>query len=229
MSPLSRSLIAGLLGAILTAGSLYWFQRQRATEAAGLRSANDRLRFEASRRHHATRLAAAAPSADSAAQPVAAQSHLVAPAAAAPQENYRNEGRATPIACLQTFAWACDRGDATLVGGLLHFDPPAREKAEAYFATLPESARGSWKSLDEMAAVLLTADVMEHPFPSADILASATAETIATDRVKLRLPDTPKDRLEFQRTPNGWSYVMRESVVDEYLAHNSAPSAMPVP
>ena len=30
-------------------------------------------------------------------------------------EYYRNEGNATPLATLQTFAWACDRGDIEAV------------------------------------------------------------------------------------------------------------------
>jgi hypothetical protein len=132
-------------------------------------------------------------------------------------EYYRNEGNATPLATLQTFAWACDRGDTETVGRLLHIDPAARPKAEAFMAALPESARAQWKTVDEMAAALLTRSVMASPFPNSDILATATPEPVGEDRVRLRLPDVPKDGTEYQRTADGWKYVLTDRVVDAYI------------
>ena len=144
-----------------------------------------------------------------------------APAASIPTEKsaeyYRNEGNATPLATLQTFAWACDRGDIETVGRLLHIDAAARPKAEAFMAALPVSARAQWKTVDEMAASLLTRSIMASPFPNADILATATIETVSENRVRLRLPDVPKDGTEYQKTAEGWKYVLTEAVVDAYI------------
>jgi len=134
--------------------------------------------------------------------------------------DYRNEGLATPLATLQTFAWACDRGDIEVVQKLLFFDGPARAKAEALLASMPSTARTAWKSPEEMAATLLTSANMNGPFPGAAILEKATVEPIREGRVMLRLPDTPKDRGEYQKTEDGWRYVITEKMVDDYLARN---------
>jgi hypothetical protein len=68
-----------------------------------------------------------------------------------------------------------------------------------------------------MAAALLTSQIMAQPFPNADILATATIEPISEDRVKLRMPNVPKDGTEYVKTVAGWKYVLTEKVVDNYI------------
>jgi len=219
MSPLKTSLIAALLSVVLTAGGFWYFDQTRAREAGWLQAQNNRMRMEASRRHlaqaPASPLAVPAgsiPAGVATSTPVAAE--VPAPP---PAEYYRNEGNVTPLAALQTFAWACDRGDTEMVGRLLHIDPAARPKAEAFRAALPEKIRAQWKSVDEMAVALLTRSIMARPFPNADILETATIEPLSEDRVRLRLPDVPKDGTEYQKTADGWKYVLTEKVVDDYI------------
>jgi hypothetical protein len=220
MSSFKVSLIAAFLAVAVTAGGLHYFQQGLAREAGRLRAENSRMLAEASQRQQtrmaATRSAAPSPEAvtSAAANPAAV---AVATPATKPAEYYRNEGNTTPLATLQTFAWACDRGDTETVGRLLHIDAAARPKAEAFMAALPAQARAQWKTVDEMAAALLTRSVMASPFPNSDILATATSETISESRVRLRLPDIPKDGTEYQQTTEGWKYVLTESVVDAYI------------
>ncbi len=40
---------------------------------------------------------------------------------------------------------------------------------------------------------------------------------VSEDRVRLRLPDVPKDSTEYQKTAAGWKYVLAEKVVDDYI------------
>lgn len=217
MSSLKISVIAALASATLTAGCLYYFNRGRAHEAARLRGKNDAMRVEAYTRTHS-------PSAAGSAVPVEAAKPAEVSSAPPPKpvENYRNEGRATPLAALETFAWACDRGDTETVAKLLFFDGDARKKTETFMATMPEKARARWKSVDEMAATLLTSAYMEHPFPNADILDVAPLEQVDGERALFQLPGTSKDRIPFQKTADGWSYVITEAMVDAYVARAAA-------
>jgi hypothetical protein len=216
MSPLKSSLLVAVVSAAVTAGSLYYLQRHHAREASSLRRQNNAMRVQINQRWH-ERLAAAAPAEPGAGREAGAPAdHSPAPRQS-PVENYRNESRATPLAALQTFAWACDRGDVDTVGQMLHVDAGARTKIESFRATLPESTRAEWKTVDEMAVAMVTLNIMFSPFPNADILATATPEPIRDDRVRLRLPGLPKDNTEYQQSAEGWSYVLTEAMVDHYI------------
>lgn len=216
MSPLKTSLIVALLSAVATAGGLFKFQQGRRHEVSHLKAMNNQMRVEAYRRNQ-DRLIAAAPRVTAPATAPADVTLTTPKLVRSAVDYYRNEGNATPLATLQTFAWACDRGDTELVGQLLHIDAAARPKAEAFMAGLPENARTQWKTVDQMAAALLTRQIMTQPFPNADILATATVEPISEDRVKLRMPNVPKDGTEYVKTVAGWKYVLTEKVVDNYI------------
>ena len=224
MFPWKSSLIAALLAVVITAGGIWQFKQSRRQEAHGLEWENNRLRLEASRRYEAQTSPASGPVSHEStvvetpdAPPKSETTH-----ASKPTEYYRDDGNGTPQATLQTFAWACDRGDTQKVCELLYIDAGARPKAEAFMASIPEKARASWKTVDEMAAAILTRSVMASPFPNADILETATVEAIQEDRVRLRLPDVPRDGTEYQKTPTGWKYVLTEEVVDRYISRSRA-------
>lgn len=222
MSPLKTSLVLGLLSAAVTAGGLYYFHHGRVRELHRLQSQNNRMRLEAYQRSVSRPAAVPQPTATAAA--ASAPAHA-ATSARKMAEYYRNEGNATPLATLQTFAWACDRGDTETVGRLLHIDTAARPKVEAYLASLPENVRAQWKTVDEMAAALLTQSIMARPFPNADILETATPEAIGEGRVKMRMPNVPKDGTEYQQTAEGWKYAVTEKMVDDYLRHVKAQAS----
>jgi hypothetical protein len=230
MSPFKTSLIAAALSFVATAGGLYYFQHERLRESRQLQRQNDQMRAEASRRYTATVAARTRP--DSSGLIATENATAAASAAAMPAqksaEYYREEGNATPLATLQTFAWAADRGDTETVGRLLHIDAAARAKAEAFMASLPAAGRAQWKNVDEMAATILTRSIMALPFPNADILETATVEEITADRVRLRLPDVPRDGTEYQKTADGWKYVLTEAVVDRYLERMKERSAQAI-
>jgi len=216
MSPLRSSLLVAVVSAAVTAGSLYHLQRSHAREAASLRRQNNAMRVQINQRWHERQVAAAPAEPETRRTADASTGDSPAPRQS-PVENYRNEGRATPLAALQTIAWACDRGDVDTVRQLLQLDPGARNRIEAFRATLPESVQAEWKTVDEMAVAMLTLNIMFSPFPSADLLATATPEPVGEGRVRLRLPGLPKDNTEYQQTSDGWSYVLTEAMVNNYI------------
>jgi hypothetical protein len=65
---------------------------------------------------------------------------------------------------------------------------------------------------------------MASPFPNADILETATPERISENRVRLRLPEVPKDRTEYQQTAESWKYVLTEAVVDDSIRRMREPA-----
>lgn len=141
--------------------------------------------------------------------------------------DYRNDGQATPLAALQTLAWACDCADAGWVEKLIVFDPAARTKSAAYFASVPSQIRTQWPTIEAMAAALLISGSMESPFPTSAVLQHAGVEQIRADRVALLLPDTSRPRMEFINTAGKWSYVITEAEVDQYLKEVAQRTAKP--
>ncbi len=222
MTPLKTALIVAVASSALTAGAIFQLHHRRAREAGWLRYQNNQMRVQASQRRLAETQASRTTAQPPAREPGAALPSAPAPATAPasppkPAEVYHNEGQATPLATLQTFAWACDRGDTEAVGKLLYLDPGARAKAEAYLATLPEDVRTRWRSVDDMAAALLTHQGMARPFPDGDILATATSESVSAERVVLHLPGTSRSRTEYLKTDTGWKYVITEQMADDYI------------
>jgi len=214
MKTLKWCVLTAAVAAALTAGGLAWRQKREDGDIRRLRSANNRLRSEAYRRQAAAEKAVA-PSA-----PVAITAAGAKPAAAARAvEEYRNEGRATARAALQTLAWCCDRGDVPALVQLTQLEQEARAKAEAYYASLPADVRTRWKSADEMVATLLSMATQMSPFPSADVLDAATMEPAGEDRMQLRVPGTNKDRLPFRRGADGnWNFVLDARLLDQLFA-----------
>ncbi|MBI2513756.1 MAG: hypothetical protein HYV96_17450 [Opitutae bacterium] len=204
-----------VVAATLTTGGLTYRQKQQDGEIRRLRSENNRLRGEAYRRQ-ATATARVAPAAS---ETVHTSRAKPAEAAARKIEEYRNEGRASARATLQTLAWCCDRADVEALKGLVQPEPQAQAKAEAFYANLPSAGRGQWKSADEMVASFVMLAAQMSPFPSADVLDAAVMEPQGADVMLLRLPGTRKDRLPFRRGADGsWGCVIDARTMDGLLA-----------
>jgi type II secretory pathway pseudopilin PulG len=231
MAPLKISLLVSLLSAAVTATTFSLVARSRSQEAAELRLSNVQMQIKADQRRLAAKTTSssddrsvAAPTSSTRVAdnrpPVPAKSFAT---------DYRNEGQATPQAALQTFAWACDRGDTEMVARLICFDHTGRGKAEAYLTSLPADARAQWHTTEEMAASLLTSENINFPNPESRVLELATAETIGDDRIVLHLPGAtlPKQRTEFQKTETGWKRGITEAVVDDFIAHAKAGVTAP--
>lgn len=205
---------AAIVAAALTVGGLTYRQKSQDGEIRRLHRENNRLRGEAYRRHTTASASTASP-ADAAVRASDAKPAETAPAI----EEYRNEGRATARATLQTLAWCCDRADLEALRSLVQPEPDARAKAEEFYASMAAEGRRQWKSADEMVASFVMLAAQMSPFPSADVLDAAAMEPQGDDLMRLRLPGTSKDGLPFRRSADGtWSCVIDARTMESLLA-----------
>jgi len=224
MSPLKLSLIAGFLAVLVTIGGHHHVQQGRLQEARRLRAENDRLRMEVNQRRQTPSIKGVDAGAgtgvgalDVAKGKETSRVDHAKMDARVPGTEYRNEGQATPVAAMQSLAWACDRGDAVLMESMIYFDESARPKARDYLAALPERVRAQWTTPEAMAAALLVSDGINRPYPVATIIQHAKTEELRPGRMAVLLPGTGRERIEYQETPAGWKYAITEAMVDNYI------------
>lgn len=212
MSSWKSSLLAAIAAAVVAAFAFRYFHHQRQVEAARLRRANAVLGLAITRQR----------------ERVAGPAGMPAPGSGGPDRSaadqqsgghYRNDGRGSPLSTLQTFAWACSTRDTAMIASMLLFDGGGRQKVLNYLENLPPGQAAPGKSPEEMAAVLLQQMYQSHPFPKAERLDRATFDPVSDGRATLREPDySSMNGKQFQLTPAGWSYVISEAMVDNYLA-----------
>ncbi len=238
MSPRKLSLLTALVTGLLVSTGQFLARQERQQEAAGLRAENELLRLKISQQHQ-VQLSQAEPSGPriktgpviEGSQPAGA---LIDAAEEVPSRlsqllkpTYRNAGQATPVAALQTLAWACDRGDMEMMEKLQVFDPAAREKAMQHFPAMPPEIRAQWATPEALSAALYISDGMQHPYPGAAVLEQAEFETISPTRVRLHLPGANGNGYEFQLTAEGWKVAVTMAVVDDYLRQSANRASKP--
>jgi hypothetical protein len=238
MTALKTALLAAAAAMILTSGWQYQVRQQRSDEVANLRAENDQLRLLASQRHEspvapsrakeeAMELPEASSGRSGQGEPKGTRLVSKDVATAGVVNEYRKEGTATPLAALQTLAWACDQADATLMETLLIYDEDARQKTLEHFASISAKNSAKLPSIDAAAAAIYIEDGMHHPYPGAKILELAKFEQIRPDRVRLHLPGANGDGYEFQLTAEGWKLAITLAVVDDYIRQSAKPASKP--
>lgn len=238
MTPFKTGFFAAAVAVALTAGWQHHAQQQRRDEAARLRAENEQLRLRIDQRPESPVVPSRASGAEkelaaetsgTSARAVAKELRSAAKDAATPGAvaEYRNEGMATPLATLQTLAWACDRADAELMERLLVFDEDAREKITRHFSTQNAGTGAKMPPVEAAAAALYIEDGMHHPYPGATILELGKFEQLRTGRVRLHLPGANGDGYEFQQTADGWKLAISMAVVDDYIRQSAKRSSKP--
>lgn len=76
-----------------------------------------------------------------------------------PVQEWRNEGRATPQAAVDTLLWAAAGGDVAVMTSLLEFDEAAKKQAQDAFEALPPAARELYPTPEALVAGLTIAAV----------------------------------------------------------------------
>jgi hypothetical protein len=136
---------------------------------------------------------------------------------------WRNAGRATPEATLETGLWASVNGDIDTLTGLLLFDAEARNEAGALFARLPTALQQEFVSPERLVAVLAAKDV---PLGSAAILNQYPAEQ--ETKVAAQIFDAEgKHRmalLSLRSDEAGWRFVVPANAVKRYAAWLRGPT-----
>jgi RNA polymerase sigma factor (sigma-70 family) len=129
--------------------------------------------------------------------------------------SYRNAGQATPLDALETFMWASDRCDTTMLAKTIVFGGNGRQKAEAVLAALPEEARSQFASPEDLYALFIADDALTSPPPPEDIVQSVSVQLDGTDRAVLVFPG-PNHQQVYQNTTDGWKLVFPEIAVEQW-------------
>jgi hypothetical protein len=134
-----------------------------------------------------------------------------------PSAAWKNAGKGTPEAATETVLWAALGGDVDTLSNSVVFTPTAREKAEAWFATLPESTRQQYGSAEKVVALMIAKDAAT--LSGMQVLGS---KEITPDNVGVRIRfassegKTKDDNFLMQRGNDGWRLVLPDSTVEKF-------------
>jgi len=140
-----------------------------------------------------------------------------------PPSAWRNAGRGTPAATLESLLWAAAGGDVEAVASSLILEGEARAQAEALYARLPEEARRGYGSAEKLVALFAAKDV---PLGEAHI--AGPWEPPHHTKVSLQMRETsegPPRMAVFQlREEAGeWKVIVPASAVEKYAAALQKP------
>ncbi len=204
-------------------------QRSAAARLPRARAEQERLqalqvsaeRLEALRRDHAEiarwqrqiqSLSASAPARPeiAATSPATARDISNTPLTAA---EWKNVGRATPVAAYETILWAAAAGDLDTLAHSFALGDGGRAMLERTFAALPDTTRAQMGSPDRLLAILIA----KEPLPQAtQVLDSMPAES---DQASLNVSlardgSTPKHGVyNLRRTGNEWQMVVPDVLI----------------
>lgn len=142
-----------------------------------------------------------------------------------PYSLWRNRGRTTPAAALETALWSSAHGDINTLATLLVFDAEARNEASVLFAGLPEQLRQQFVSPERLVAVLAAKDVPlgsatilnEIPTPTETKLAAQIFDAAGKPKVAV---------LSLRADDAGWRFVVPPKAVKRYADWLRAPPSV---
>ncbi len=135
-----------------------------------------------------------------------------------PVTDWKNAGRATPTATVETVLWGAVGGDIDVVAGAVEFTPSAREKARALLDRLPENLRAQYDSPEKLAALMISKDA--DKVSGMQVL--GTRELGSADSVGMRLRfgndlgQTKEQSLLFHNSSDGWKVLLNDDPIDKW-------------
>jgi hypothetical protein len=135
--------------------------------------------------------------------------------ATVPGREWRNAGRATPAAALETVLWAAAGGDVDAMAECVVFDGAAVNAARALHARLGPELRAQCPTPEKLVAFLT---VKEVPTGTAEVRQwTLPADGHGFARLLLTAADgTPKEvDLRFQRTDADWKVLVTEAALEK--------------
>ena len=133
----------------------------------------------------------------------------------APALSWRNAGFNSPAEAYETLHWALNYGQAQVFMKAFVLDGEAKAKADALFATIPESLRKKYSSAEELMAALL---INTTPVAGMRIVEqTATSPDETKLKVQYQYADgrVREDTVDFHRDSDGWRQIIEAGVVDK--------------
>jgi hypothetical protein len=138
---------------------------------------------------------------------------------------WRNVGRTTPEASLETALWASANGDIDTLAHLLVFDADAKNEATSLFAHLPEALRREFVSPERLIAILAAKDV---PLGSATILNQYPTPTETKLSVQIFDAEGKHKMALLSLRPDdaGWRFIVPVNAVKRYATWLQSPPSV---
>ncbi len=135
-------------------------------------------------------------------------------------EDFQNVGASTPAAAFQTFIWACMKGDAETLAGLMILDPEAAALGEAYLKGLPEDMRRTYKSTEHLAGLMFAENILNIAL-EAQVL-ETTFKGDAKAMLRVRLVDTKREfpyqhEFPWERVGARWGLPISKERVEAWI------------
>jgi hypothetical protein len=137
---------------------------------------------------------------------------------------WKNEGRATPEAALETFLWAASGGNVASLKDTLVLAPETREKAAEMISRLQDSSRQLYTSPEDLVAVVVAGIL---PLDSAQVVArqqNQDDQVIEYLRLKDSNGNTRQVFLPLQKTTDGWQMNVPPSAIDQMVKEPTGSS-----
>lgn len=140
-----------------------------------------------------------------------------APVRLTPITQWKNGGRATVDATIETVLWAASGGEVDLLSNALEFTDSARAKAQALFDRLPEGTRQQYGSPEKLMALMIAKDA--EKIAGMQILGQ---REISQDNVGVRLRvgndlgQTKEQSLLLHHANDGWRLMLTDDPVEKF-------------
>lgn len=145
-----------------------------------------------------------------------------------PSVEWKNAGRESPAAAVETALWAAAGGDVDALAATLFLGEAARRRAETVLAGLSPEARQQYPTPEKFAALFTARDLpsvgelvlfQAAPRSETEIIQTAAVRGGESGRLK-------NVELTSRRFDDGWKLEVPESAIDKYAAALKAPNAI---
>lgn len=151
------------------------------------------------------------------------------PATFIPASDWKNAGRATPLAALETVLWAAAGGDLETLTRNLFLDAKVKAQADQLFAGLPDGLRQQFGSAERLVALMTAKDVPLGAMQPLDAKPFGTDEVAIAVRLKSPEGKITSVVLTAHRTDDGWRLKVPASALQKYTDVLRRPTAAAAP
>jgi hypothetical protein len=135
-----------------------------------------------------------------------------------PVTDWKNAGKATPAATVETVLWGAVGGDVDLVAGSVEFTPSARAKAQALLDALPPETRAQYGSPEKLVALMIAKDTGN--VSGMQVLGSREMGDPDTVGMRLRfgndLGQTKESSVLLHQASDGWRVLLTDDPVEKW-------------
>jgi hypothetical protein len=151
-----------------------------------------------------------------------------------PASEWKNIGRATPEAALETAMWAAVGGDMDALAEAIHLDPDTRAKIEEAMQGLPERLRGQYGTPERLLAFMVARDIPATAMRIAgpeQITQGELPPDVTALKLKTQKPgSSPRvSTLMLQRFDGAWQLDVPPGVINRYLNKLAGTSSQAAP